>query len=136
MPPRDPVHGMNKTVTPQYSPVTVGNHIIIHVENGTFPTDCIIGFYIQMRKLLAGIYKAILITGKNMLINEFKYLPQYQISVAYVPMFTNTYKYVEFEVDLTKEITPQANKLQDGLVQILESASQLDDSPFTDIWFR
>ena len=136
MPPEDPVHGMNKTVTPQYSPVTVGNHIVIHIENGTFPTDCIIGFYIQMRKLLAAVYKAILITGKNMLINEYQYLNRYQISVAYVPTFTNTYKYVEFEVDFSKEIRPQANKLQEGLVKVLENASQLDDSPFTDIWFR
>ena len=136
MSPKIPALGIEETIIPQYSPITVGNHIVVHVANGTFPTNCIIGFYIQMRKLLAGIYKAILITGKNMLINEFKYLYKYQISVVYVPMFTNTYKYVEFEVDLTKEITPQANKLQDDLVQILESASQLDDSPFTDIWFR
>ena len=42
-------------------------------------------------------------SGKDILINEFQYVTKYKLSVSYVPVFTNKYTYVEFEVDF-KEI--------------------------------
>ena len=89
-----------------------------------------------MRSFLAGIYKAILVSGKDILINEFQYVTKYKLSVSYVPVFTNKYTYVEFEVDFKGNIKKQADRLLKDLGYIFEYARQLDDSPFTKIWFR
>ena len=53
-----------------------------------------------------------------------------------VPVFTNKYIYTEFEVDFKGNIKKQADRLLKDLGYIFEYARQLDDSPFTKIWFR
>ena len=131
MPPQDIINNENRDVDPEYA----------YVNNQTLPLSEdipieVFAFYIQMRSFLAGIYKAILVSGKDILINEFQYVTKYKLSVSYVPVFTNKYTYVEFEVDFKGNIKKQADRLLKDLGYIFEYARQLDDSPFTKIWFR
>ena len=131
MPPQDIINSENRDVDPEYA----------YVNNQTLPLSEdipieVFAFYIQMRSFLAGIYKAILVSGKDILINEFQYVTKYKLSVSYVPVFTNKYTYVEFEVDFKGNIKKQADRLLKDLGYIFEYARQLDDSPFTKIWFR
>ena len=130
MPPQDIISNVKEDVDPEYA----------YVNNQTLPLNEgipieVFAFYIQIRSFLAGIYKAILVSGKDILINEFKYVTKYKLSVSYVPVFTNKYTYVEFEVDFKGNIKKQADKLLKDLGYIFEYARQLDDSPFTKIWF-
>ena len=131
MPPQDIINNEKRDVDPEYA----------YVNNQTLPLSEdipieVFAFYIQMRSFLAGIYKAILVSGKDILINEFQYVTKYKLSVSYVPVFTNKYTYVEFEVDFKGNIKKQADRLLKDLGYIFEYARQLDDSPFTKIWFR
>ena len=130
MPPQDIINNEKRDVDPEY----------VYVNNQTLPLSEdipieVFAFYIQMRSFLAGIYKAILVSGKDILINEFQYVTKYKLSVSYVPVFTNKYTYVEFEVDFKENIKEQADRLLKDLGYIFEYARQLDDSPFTKIWF-
>ena len=131
MPPQDIINNVKRDVDPEYA--YVNNQARPLSED--IPIE-VVAFYIQMRSFLAGIYKAILVSGKDILINEFQYVTKYQLSVSYVPVFTNKYTYVEFEVDFKGDIKKQADKLLKDLGCIFEHARQLDDSPFTKIWFR
>ena len=91
MPPQDIINNEKRDVDPEYA----------YVNNQTLPLSEdipieVFAFYIQMRSFLAGIYKTILVSGKDILINEFQYVTKYKLSVSYVPVFTNKYTYVEF----------------------------------------
>ena len=130
MPPQDIINNEKRDVDPEY--VYVNNQALPLSED--IPLE-VFAFYIQIRRFLAGIYKAILMSGKDILINEFKYVTKYRLSVSYVPVFTNQYTYVEFEVDFKGDIKKQADRLLKDLGYIFKYARQLDDSPFTKIWF-
>ena len=130
MPPQGITNNEKRDVDPEYA----------YVNNQTLPLSEdipieVFAFYIQMRSFLAGIYKAILVSGKDILINEFQYVTKYKLCVSYVPVFTNKYTYVEFEVDFKGNIKKQADRLLKDLGYIFEYARQLDDLPFTEIWF-
>ena len=131
MPLQDIINNVKRDVDPEYA--YVNNQAIPLSED--IPIE-VFAFYIQMRSFLAGIYKAILVSGKDILINEFQYITKYNLSVSYVPVFTNKYTYVEFEVDFKGNIKKQSDRLLKDLGYIFEYARQLDDSPFTKIWFR
>ena len=131
MPLQDIINNVKRDVDPEYA--YVNNQALPLSED--IPIE-VFAFYIQMRSFLAGIYKAILVSGKDILINEFQYVTKYKLSVSYVPVFTNKYTYVEFEVDFKGNIKKQADRLLKDLGYIFEYARQLDDSTFTKIWFR
>ena len=96
----------------------------------------VLSFYVQIRRVIVGLYKAILITGKDILINEYKNRNTYKICVQFIPVFTNHYHYVEFEVNFTRQIKQQFDRLVQDLKYIFEVTRQLDDSPFAEIWFN
>ena len=131
MPPQNIIYNVKRDVDPEYA----------YVDNQTLPLHEdipieVFTFYVQMKRFLAGIYRAILITGKDILINEFQYVTIFKLSVRYVPVFTNKHTYIDFEIDFKENIKKQADRLLKDLRYIFEYARQLDNSPFSEIWFR
>ena len=64
----------------------------------------VLSFYVQIRRVITGLYKAILITGKDMLINEHKYTNLYRLYVQFILALTNQYQYVEFEIKFDQDV--------------------------------
>ena len=127
MPPQDIILNVRRNVDPEYAYIDNQSLPIHH----NIPIE-VLTFYVQMKRFLAGIYKAILITGNDILINEFQYVTRYKLSVSFVQIFTNKHTYVDFEIDFQENMKKQT----DRLIKDLRYARQLDDSPFSDIWFR
>ena len=133
MPPQGVIASVDRDVIPSFA--YVENQVATHLNGDPLPPE-VLSFYIQIRRVIVGLYKAILITGKDILMNEFKNRNSYRICVQFIPVFTNQYIYVEFEVKFEKCIKKQFDKLVQHLKYIFEVTRQLDDSPFADIWFN
>ena len=107
-------------MTPEYT--YVDNQTTLQLqENADIPVE-VLTFYVQIRRFIAGLYKAILITGKDILINEYQYATRYKLSVSFVPVFTNTHTYIDFELDLKGNIKKQFDRLIKDLKYIFEYA--------------
>ena len=108
MSPQSVIESVNRNVSPTFA--YVENQVTIHLAEEPLPPE-VLSFYIQIRRVTVGLYKAILITGKDILVNEFKNRDSYRICVQFVPVFTNQYVYVEFAVRFEKCIKEQFDKL-------------------------
>ena len=96
MPPQNIITNVQRNITPQFT--YVNNQIAVQLPNDPITQLEVLSFYVQIRRVITGLYKAILITGKDMLINEYKYTNLYRLYVQFIPALTNQYQYVEFEV--------------------------------------
>ena len=133
MPPQGVITAVNKDVKPNFA--YIDNQAFQYITGDPIPPPEVLSFYVQMRRVIVGLYKAILLTGKDILINEFKNKNNYKICVQFIPVFTNQYQYVEFEVKFSGCIKEQFDKLVSHLKYIFEVTRQLDDSPFAEVWF-
>lgn len=128
----------DKNVTPKYSHVhnnpqlqvvpglQMESHILVNMYN----------FYSQHHMLMKEFYTELLLTGKDILINEYKYASNYRLVVMFVPKFSDKYVYKEITVSFKENVKPQFDKMVKGLIKIFRSARQLDDSPFSQINFK
>ena len=133
MPPQGVITSVNRNVSPNFA--FIDSQVFSYIIGDPVPPPEVLSFYIQIRRVVVGLYKAILITGKDILINEYKNKNSYKICVQFIPVFTNQYQYVEFEVNFASHIKEQFDRLVHHLKYIFEVTRQLDDSPFAEIWF-
>ena len=127
-----------KNVTPKYTHVQnnpqlqfvpglqMESHVLINMYD----------FYSQHYKLMREFYTELLLTGKDILINEYKYASNYRLVIIFVPKFSENYIYKEIVIFFKEDVKPQFDKMVRGLIRIFRSARQLDDSPFSQITFR
>ena len=132
MPPQSIITNVQRNITPHFT--YVHNQIAVQLPNEPIPQLEVLSFYVQIRRVITGLYKAILITGKDMLINEYKYTNLYRLYVQFIPALTKQYQYVEYEIKFDQNIKKQFDKLVTDLKYIFDVTRQLDDSPFAEIW--
>ena len=86
MPPQSIIINVQRNIIPHFT--YVHNQIVVQLPNNPIPQLEVLSFYVQIRKVITGLYKAILITGKDMLINEYKYTNLYRLYVNFIPALT------------------------------------------------
>ena len=133
MPPQSIITNVQRNITPHLT--YVHNQITVQLPNNPIPQLEVLSFYIQIRKVITALYKAILITGKDMLINEYKYANLYRLYIQFIPALTNQYQCIEYEIKFDQNVKKQFDRLVTDLKHVFDVTRQLDDSPFTEIWF-
>ena len=132
MPPQSKITNVQRNITPQFT--YAHNQIAVQLPSDPIPQLEVLSFYVQIRRVITGLYKAILITGKDMLINEYKYTNLYRLYVQFIPALTNQYQYVKYEIKFDQDVKKQFDRLVTDLKYIFDVTRQLDDSPFAEIW--
>ena len=132
MPPQSIITNVQRNITPQFT--YAHNQIVVQLPNDPIPQLEVLLFYVQIRRVITELYKAILITGKDMLINEYKYTNLYRLYVQFIPALTNQYQYVEYVIKFDQDVKKQFDRLVTDLKYIFDVTRQLDDSPFAKIW--
>ena len=133
MPPQSIITNVQRNITSHLT--YVYNQITVQLPNNPIPQLEVLSFYIQIRKVITALYKAILITGKDMLINEYKYANLYRLYIQFIPALTNQYQCIEYEIKFDRNVKKQFDRLVTDLKHVFDVTRQLDDFPFTEIWF-
>ena len=102
MPPQSIITNVQRNINPHFT--YVHNQIAVQLPNNPIPQLEVLSFYVQIRKVITGLYKAILITGKDMLINEYKYTNLYRLYVQFIPALTNQYQCIEYEIKFDQNV--------------------------------
>ena len=91
-----------------------------------------INFYAALDTFMDEVYGDLLLTHRSVYITHFKYITRYKMFIAYDHVNAG-YLSKEYVIDLDGNAMAKFLQMKDGLIEIMLSSKQTEDSPFMQI---
>ena len=113
------------------------------VNNPIIPTPRVGGvslfhmytFYAAVEKVIKQLHNILLITNKQMYINEYKYLGKYRLIIMYKHISTNKIHEYDHTIIIGEKVMSSFSNLKRNIDRILECTVQENDSPFATLLY-